>query len=201
MKLSSKDLRRLADVNHQHPIALAVDPLKQDAIQRAFEYAQDLAEKVRQELIKADWDINKTAPYPDSRQPRFQFMAQHQRYQLFSRLTKSAPDQSSSYRPHEPRYVVMDNNAVAKFYKEAREDAGFQYDLFVAKLIDKVGEVESARLEGNHVWGHSHLFVKKPASTHSSVIVEEIWKTQTIVNQSKLGLVFNQFPTRKVKHV
>jgi hypothetical protein len=32
----------------------------------------------------------------------------------------------------------------------------------------------------------------------TGVLVER-WKTQTIVNTSKLGKVFNQFPTRRVK--
>jgi hypothetical protein len=50
-----------------------------------------------------------------------------------------------------------------------------------------------ASITGTHIWGHSVLTVTLPNGT------VERWKTQQIVNQSKLGLLFNQWPSRKMK--
>lgn len=64
----------------------------------------------------------------------------------------------------------------------------------MAKLIGKIGPVTSATIKGNHVWGHSVLTITNPDA------VVEHWKTRQIVNVSKLGKLFNQWPTRKTEH-
>lgn len=61
------------------------------------------------------------------------------------------------------------------------------------KLEMKIGEHLTATLEGNHVWGDSFITVEKANGEN------ERWRTHTILNVSKLGLYFNQFPTRKIK--
>jgi hypothetical protein len=82
---------------------------------------------------------------------------------------------------------------VERFITRAKEDAAAQYDSYVQKLIGKIGEVTAASLDGDHVWGFSYLTVTLPNGK------KEVWKTQMIVNISKLGKLFNQFPTRKMK--
>lgn len=91
--------------------------------------------------------------------------------------------------------MVMPEELVEKFIQAAKADAAAQYEAFVAKLQQKIGEVKNATLKGNHVWSYSILTVEKPDGT------VEHWKTQMIINVSKLGKMFNQFPTRKVKNV
>lgn len=173
-----------------NPIEAAVLPLKRDAEDRAEQYAKQTIESVRKELEANANDIHIVAPYPDSKQAGLAWHAAHAKYQMVSGITVWRPDQT--VRLHGPCYVDLDAKLCAKFVQEAREDAADQYDKFVQKLNKKIGPAKTARLEGNHVWNYSHLFVETASGA-------EIWKTQMIINQSKLGKVFNQFPTRKVK--
>jgi hypothetical protein len=78
--------------------------------------------------------------------------------------------------------------------KEAEEKSRFQYRAYLAKMNAKIGEVISADLKGTSLWNESFLTVVKSDN------VTEIWKTRLVLNQSKYGLPFFQFPTRKVKH-
>ena len=88
----------------------------------------------------------------------------------------------------------MTPETVEKFAASARETAAAEYDAFVAKLEAKIGDdVAAAELAGNHVWNHSTLTITR---TDGSV---ERWRTSMIINVSKLGKLFNQFPTRKAK--
>ena len=69
-----------------------------------------------------------------------------------------------------------------------------QWQGFVNKLIEKTGDVTAATLISNRgVWDYSVLEV-----TTANGEVQR-WKTQTIVNTSCLGKLFNQFPTRLMK--
>ena len=79
-----------------------------------------------------------------------------------------------------------------RFVQSAMEMAAAQYDAFVDQAGGKIGKCDAASLAGSHVWGHSILTVAKGETV-------ERWKTQQIVNQSVLGTVFNQWPTRKLK--
>lgn len=90
-------------------------------------------------------------------------------------------------------YADIDSEKCKKFVEEARKNAAEQYDLFVEKLNQKIGVAITARLEGNHVWSYSFLYVTTPTG-------DQCWKTQQIINQSKYGKLFNQFPSRKVKN-
>jgi hypothetical protein len=172
-------------------IEAAVLPLKVDAMQRAEEYAREIISKTTQELEAAGFDLEVAAPFPSSYgYNRFEYEKKHAEYFLFQKLTTW---RKSSYSNHEPHLADMDLARCEKFVKEARENAAAQYDAYVAKLNKKIGEVTLAVLEGNHVWSYSILRVATTAGEKQS------WKTTMIVNQSKYGKVFNQFPTRRIK--
>ena len=121
---------------------------------------------------------------------RNEYMQVYATYKLFRSLTTW---RKSSISMHEPEMADMDAAKAEEFVKEAKEDAAYQYEQYVAKLNKKIGPTKSATLEGNHVWGYSFLRVVTASGE------KQTWKTQTIINQSKLGKVFNQFPTRKIK--
>lgn len=179
------------EIDPNNPITAAVLPLRADAMERAEQYARQIVAEVRAELKAANNDLEKCAPYPSGmNSSRAAYMGQLAKYQLFHKLCQC---RASSRAMHEPNFADVNSNYVAKFVKEAREDAAYQYDAFIAKLIKKIGPVQTAVLQGNHVWGHSFLTVVTETGDM------QIWKTQTIVNVSKLGKIFNQFPTRKVK--
>lgn len=172
-------------------IVKVVMPLKADAMKRAAEFAQVRIDEVAKELKAANYDVQACAPYPSGSLGRDSYHEALRKYHLFSALTKW---RKGTYSPREPHYADMDSAKKAKFIKNAKEAAAAQYDMFVGKMISKIGDVTKTELEGNHVWGYSFLTVRKPDGS------EEIWKTQMILNISKLGLVFNQWPSRKVKH-
>lgn len=171
-------------------ITAAILPLKTDAIERAEQEARLAISRVLHDFEDAGWDLDKVAPRGDSwNDPRNYktMMAKHNFYNSLS--TYTAPTRM----PGQPNTRKRSEEAEARFIKNAREDAALQYDMFVAKLVRKIGACETATLAGSHVWGHSILTVTK---ADASI---ERWKTQTIINVSVHGKLFNQWPSRKVK--
>jgi hypothetical protein len=171
------------------PIATAVEPLRHSAVQRAEEFAEQHAQRVYANLERNGWDMRLAYPYPNSGLGRASYMMAKAAYDIAHRLTKWT---KPSIRPDEPCIVVKSEAGLAKFVQEAKDDADATYTAFIAKLEQKVGEHQRATLTGNHVWGYSILTVETAHETQR-------WKTQQIINVSKLGKVFNQWPTRKVK--
>lgn len=170
------------------PIAKAVEPLKAEAMDRAETFAHETIKKVEEILQNSNFDLRIAAPYPKTfTNERTQAIS---KYNLFHTLCKS---REGSHMIDSPVYADINPEAVEKYIKNVREDAAIQYDEFIAKLVEKIGDVTEANLTGNHVWGHSILTVKMPDG------FTEKWKTQMIINVSKLGKVFNQWPTRKIK--
>lgn len=175
----------------KNPVEAAVAPLKADALARAEQEALAMVARVLAALEAAEMDVNKA--FPRGRacyDGRNEYLLKNAKHNVACSMTKPG---EVSYKLNAPHTRVRSAEAEAKFVANAKADAALQYDAFVAKLVAKVGEVASAELAGNHVWGHSVLTVAK---ADGSV---EKWKTQQIVNVSKLGLLFNQWPTRKVK--
>lgn len=172
-----------------NPVEAAVAPLKEQAMARAEQEAVKTVLRVWQQLADAGWDMNKAAPYPRaSRMDRVEYKKKVGRYHLFCSLVETVSSRSMA----DPHIVKSSPKKEAVFVKNAIEMAAAQYDMFVAKLVGKIGKCDAASLNGSHVWGYSLLTVTKGETV-------ECWKTQQIVNQSALGTVFNQWPTRKLK--
>jgi hypothetical protein len=162
-------------------IRIAVEPLKKDAIEKAETWAKNQVDEMWNELLENDLEIKKTAPYP--RDPYdYDYQKKANRHDRFCFCFGSG-------RKEAAKNEFMIN----RFIQEAMDNAAFQYDKFIFKLEQKCGNVESAKLEGNHVWDYSFLTVKKDGET-------QVWKTTMITNYSKHGKAFCQFPTRKVKN-
>lgn len=172
-------------------IEKVIFPLKDEAIQKALQHADVVIKKVRKELEEAGNDLQLTAPMPKSfNESRQTYQIKMSRYKLFNSLCKT---RAPSRKYGAPRIADVDDEKVNRFKKEVSENAGVQYDAFVAKLNKKIGEVSEATLTGNHVWDYSFLNVTTKDGE------KQTWKTHQIVNVSKLGKLFNQWPTRKVK--
>lgn len=178
------------------PIELAVAPLRADAIERAKQEAETAITNMREKLAEAGGDINKVAPYPRGLYG-MQYYVGRERYNRYHAVTIDDPAHGyqRSTIGNAPYFVVFDEERVQRYITRRMEDAAADYDAFVKKLDAKIGKVKTATLHGNHVWGYSTLVVTKAGK------VTEAWKTQQIVNCSKLGKLFNQWPTRQMKHV
>jgi len=175
-------------------IEQAVLPLKEQAIKHAEEYALATIENIRKELEANDWQDRKIAPYPSysSGLSGIAYNLALARYHLVQSLV-SWCESTRSNIPGVIHRCTINPVKCQHFIKETKENAAAQYLAFVQKLNVKIGPVTSATLEGSHVWDYSFLHVTKEDG------IQETWKTQMIVNVSKLGKVFNQFPTRKMK--
>ena len=171
-------------------IELAVMPLKVSAVARAEQEANDLIKIMTKKLTAANFDLEKVAPYPTSRMGVNEYHVAMGKRSMYMRIVKHV---SGSRRHNDPEIVTVCPESITRFVKISKEDAAIQYDEFVAKLVAKIGKVTEATLVGDHVWSFSILSVVKEDGS------EEKWKTQMIINVSKLGKLFNQWPTRKMK--
>ena len=177
-----------------HPSAIAVEPLRADAVEQAKQHAQKTVDNVAAALAQHGGDRHSLAPYPDSKLNRTEYEEKLSYYRLVHYLTVTAStSEYHSRRLNDPDPVVMSEEQIAKFIEDAERRAELQYTAFIIKLIDKVGKCLSATLEGSHIWGWSVMTVIKEDD------ITEYWKTHSIINVSKYGYVFNQWPTKKVK--
>lgn len=174
------------------PVRIAVEPLLSQAEEAAEQYANKIIKNVMDDLAANGWDLQKCAPWPHGipyGSPEYHLA--RSKNTLFASLTEPAPGQRD-YGLGAPDPRQRSEKLVRKFIKEARENAALQYESFIQKLENKIGGHSAAVLDGSHVWGYSILTVTTPEGIQR-------WKTQTIINVSKLGKLFNQYPTRKVK--
>lgn len=179
-------------MTNQSPIRIAVEPQRQDAIEAARQAAQKTVDWVKAEVEANGWDMQRAAPYPRGISAHNKdYIPARDRHQFFWRFVKSVP--GGGFRVSSPQPVEWRQDRADQYVEDAAKAADAAYESFVLKLENKIGEVTSASLDGNHVWSHSILTVEKADGT------VENWKTQGIINVSKLGKLFNQFPTRKLK--
>jgi hypothetical protein len=192
-EVSAKTLKTLADnlaKYNTHPVYNAVMPLKREAMEFAEKNARERVAKMLAKLEAAGWDAQIVAPFPNSlRTTREQYRAGTAKYYAYRSIVRHA---QATRRMNDPEIVVASAERIAKFVSDAMEFAAYQYDSFVFKLVGKIGDCDTATLDGSHVWGESFLTVAKGETV-------ELWKTQQIYNCSKLGKWFPQWPSRKVK--
>lgn len=169
--------------NHPTAIAAAVEPLRADAISRARDEARKSANAILTDYAAHPGRYD----YPNvARTTPREYEEQRARRARLLQLVKNA---GTTMKPAYER----DEAAVERFIDDAARMASEQYTLFIRKLEEKVGVHVSATLEGSHVWGYSTLTV---TLADGSI---QLWRTQQIVNVSKLGKLYNQWPSRKVK--
>jgi hypothetical protein len=174
-----------------NPIAAAIAPLKQGAQDHAEQFARRQCDRMLAKLEEDGWDAQKSYPYPSSRRmDRIAYIFAAEDYKLSRRITKSTLQFCRAHGAPDPR--VIDEAGIEQYVQEVRKEAGLSFEAYVAKLCRKVGTVDEASICGNALWASSILTVRKGDKT-------EQWKTQQIVNISKLGRPYNQWPTRQLK--
>jgi len=179
--------KRKLNMTQQNAIAIAVQPIKQASIDAAVEATHEVVANIKAKLEAADWDLNVAFPRPGINASRATYMALKAAHDYARSLVSPV---KCSRRPSEPLLVTWCEEGVARAIKNAADDAAFQYEAYVCKLIKKVGECDAAKMGFNGgVWFDSDLVVTKGDA-------KEVWNTKCIVNRSVHGKVFNQFPTR-----
>lgn len=171
------------------PIANAVAPLKQQAMDRAELAVTERIEAALAQLAAVGNDLNKVAPQPHGMMGRATYKQAQALRAFLEAITVST---QASRRHGEPNLRVVAPGGIARLVSITREEAAGSYEAFVAKLEQKVGDHRAAALDGSSVWGHSVLHVTTPAGAQR-------WVTKQILNVSVLGKLFNQWPTRLAK--
>lgn len=108
---------------------------------------------------------------------------------LYNMITKQKGKRVSL---RDPDIRMVDKKGVDRYVKIGTQQAEDNFDAFVNKMVEKVGPVKKADLTGQ-IWTNALLTVTTKDNK------TEKWKTQIILNFSKYGKMFNQFPTRKQK--
>lgn len=172
----------------------ATVPLLDAAVAMAEERARAKIDKAQNELIFANWDRAKVAPYPKSNQGRMLYQAAAARYQFIHRITRATG--TVSRRPGDPDPCEFHHDGARRYIEEQKQMAALQYHEYVYKLTRKVGGLDGitrVTLDAPYgVWDNSVLEVSRDDA-------RERWVTKTIYNHSVLGKTFLQWPTRKVR--
>lgn len=184
-KAAKLDAQRKA--NESDPVYQAVLPLKTHAQDKAEELYRARVEKAKAVIAKHGGDLDSIAPYPVP----------------YDRVAKEATDLARSYylsicifdpEVEQGNFIVIAPSKIEDEVRKVRQQAGYNFEAYVAKLHVKIGDkVLSAKLQGQFVWQGSTLVVQTATKG------EQIWKTDTIINCSKYGILFNQYPTRQAK--
>lgn len=183
-----------AEIASREPVGAAVHAQKADAVAFAEKHARAYVGRVAAKLREHDWDFEAAYPSPrgmSSWDPRYKAI-QQERSNVHA-LVEQDPSKGYQSYGRAPYVVVMSPRGVERFVDNARQSAALQYDMFICKMVAKIGPAKSAELEGDHVWGHSFLNVELADGSR------ERWKTQQITNYTKYGDPYLQWPSRKVK--
>jgi len=167
------------------PIALAIAPLRDEAVAAAKVWAEKTAEAAREKLTAAGFDLEVAAPYPKAGIGRERFKQALALRAHLSRFMQSDDDRFTRFS--------WSVDGAARFVQRQMEETAASFDSFVLKLDGKVGAHTAAELVIGATWCYSILRVTMADGT------VQRWKTQSIVNCSVLGKLFNQWPTRLMK--
>lgn len=173
-------------------IEQVVAPLKQAAVDIAVKRATDRVFGLIERIKAEGFDISSFRKMGNMTKQGYAEL------QLVRRITRTNNElaEANGFRKGShgaSTYVEVDHDGIEAVYRDVIDMAKAQFEEYVRKLTQKVGSYDTAEIEAiNGVWGNSILTVTKDG-------VKTKWKTQIIVNFSKYGLPFNQFPTRIVK--
>lgn len=173
-------------------IEQVVQPLKQAAIELAVNRAISRVGKLIERITADGFNISNFRKMGNITKQGYAEL------QLVRRITRTDNElaEANGFRKGShgaSTYVAIDTDGIDALYREVIDMAKAQFDAYVVKLTQKVGSYDTAEIEAiGGLWGNSILTVTKDG-------VKTKWKTQIIVNFSKYGMPFNQFPTRVIK--
>ena len=175
-----------------NPIEEALLPALPDLMDQEEKKTRAWIKRMFDELADHDWSLSSYAPLDHSK-PRGYY---HNREAEAKRNRLSGITERDYKAPKEAERVMPSDRGVERLV-ECRVK-GMENDFlgFIAKMVGKAGkDAVSAKLirSGINGWHNSIIEVEHADGTVSK------WRTNMIVNVSKLGRYFNQWPTRKLK--
>ncbi|CAM6053384.1 unnamed protein product [Sphagnum tenellum] len=150
------------------PVAAAVLPLKEAAIERAEQESKAWVARAYADLEAVGWNLDKIVPYPRSSDPAFKSkLIRRSMYDAVTTWTQP------TRRPGEPNIVRADERKAAQFVQISKEDASAHYDSFVAKLEDKIGEIVNEMKSEQPIIPESYAdLVQQMIDTNSGTVID-----------------------------
>jgi hypothetical protein len=178
-KASSAPLIKIFESHMNEYIAMAE--------KRAKDFVNDRLEILK----KHGMDLDKVAPYPNSRtMGASEYKTAQAKRDLYRSITKSI---DSEARPSDPDIREPNKAMIDRYIEMNKKGAEDAYRDFMEKMIQKIGKpVVDATMTGS-IWTNAVLHVTTDDGEKQS------WKTQMILNFSKYQKMFNQFPSRRIK--
>lgn len=133
--MNTAQMKDLIAELRNHPVAVAVEPVRQHAMESAAKWAQSYIDRAVVQLEEAGWDLNVAAPAPRGTMRRNEYIAAAAKRDVFNRFTTWT---KSSRCPSEPNIVRYDEEGAKRFIDSAEQDASYAYDAFIAKLVAKI---------------------------------------------------------------
>ena len=147
---------------------------KREAADRAAKQYDYYAETLK----AAGYNLDVAAPAPQSGVGREVYRSMQAKRDALSRASGGTGKPSEALKARHVQAAVLGAEA--------------SFDEWVAKMVQKIGkDVKSATMTGNP-WTGSVLRVETVDGE------SQVWKTQMIINSSKYGKMFNQFPSRRM---
>lgn len=191
-KEAAKEARRAAVFST--PVAIAVEPLRVDAMREAKE---DKEKEIQAVWDKMDtggnaFDINAVAPEPEWSLRRTD-KKKYEDMQQWNSEVREITRKTDPEKYYSTERIICED-AISHLVLREQQMAAHQYEAFVYKLVAKIGEtVDASLMPHNGLWENSVLVVRLPSGEVQN------WKTTRIINRSCLGKLFFQWPTRLMK--
>lgn len=155
----------------------------EDFVAQAEKRGMDHYENIVKRLESFDMNLDEMAPRPNIKMSGGRYKAA-ENYRAFINSLFDV-----DVEPILKKSITKRNRYINLIKEQARAD----YMAWISKMIEKIGKpVVSATATGNP-WRDSRLLV----NTNDGE--EQIWHTQMIINTSKFGKLFNQFPSTRKK--
>lgn len=172
IKKKEQEVQKAAEKGSAEALIQALEPNKKQYVEEAKKRATRLWQERKQKLENAG-GLNAIAPEVDWRLASKDYEAHKKAKQL------------------REFWTYVDRTSVEDYANQAARGAAKSYDAWTYKLIQKIGKpVVQAEVTGDP-WMGSTITVKTNDGD------TQRWDTKMIINFSKYGKAFNQFPTRR----
>jgi hypothetical protein len=172
-KKDAEVVQKKAEKDTQSTLVNVLEPFRNDYVEEARKKATQWIKSMKNRITEAG-GINEIAP-PVTQQD-------------LKNLSYKERDEKQKRRDF---WEFIESIDSSEYVEEQAKIADASYEAWIFKLMSKIGKkVVDANMTGNP-WTGSSLSVETEDGEN------QIWNTQMILNTSKLGKLFNQFPTRR----
>jgi len=174
----------------------ALAPLLAQSITTARPVTERKLSEIRKRFEACDWDAGRAFPYPRPTLSRIEFAEAKALHDFAWSVTRSDPAHRRIFT-FDPDIRLWDAGAADRALALAERAVRKEFEAFVAKLADKLGEgvagAECRCPAPDGLWAYSELVVKRASGA------AEFWRTQVVANSGKYGRPFLQWPIRRIK--